>query len=115
MSGRELPSEAHPVVLALVGTLFTWGVTAFGAAFVFVLDIFPMTRSAEKVLLDVSLGFSAGVMLAASVSSVSYSSQTKVCRPQSYVAICSTGASLLLRLTRLRTMDMATGASYLRL
>lgn len=48
-----------PVLQALLGTLFTWGVTAAGSAVVFV-------ASAERKLLDASLGFSAGVMLAAS-------------------------------------------------
>ena len=61
-------SSSDPVYLALLGTLFTWGVTALGAAVVFVLDVFPMGPRSERLLLDASLGFSAGVMLAASVS-----------------------------------------------
>lgn len=59
-------ASSSPVYLALLGTLFTWGVTALGAAVVFVLDVFPMGRRSERLLLDASLGFSAGVMLAAS-------------------------------------------------
>ncbi|XP_043086943.1 zinc transporter ZIP11-like isoform X2 [Puntigrus tetrazona] len=49
-----------PVSQALLGTLFTWGLTAAGAALVFVFS------SRQKRVLDGSLGFAAGVMLAAS-------------------------------------------------
>ncbi|XP_061087229.1 zinc transporter ZIP11-like isoform X2 [Conger conger] len=49
-----------PVIQGLLGTLFTWGLTAVGAALVFVFS------SGQKRILDGSLGFAAGVMLAAS-------------------------------------------------
>uniref|UniRef100_A0AC34FDQ8 Zinc transporter ZIP11 n=1 Tax=Panagrolaimus sp. ES5 TaxID=591445 RepID=A0AC34FDQ8_9BILA len=49
-----------PVLQALLASLFTWFVTALGAALVFVLP------SNSKKILDVSLGFAAGVMVAAS-------------------------------------------------
>ncbi|XP_012271638.1 zinc transporter ZIP11 isoform X1 [Orussus abietinus] len=49
-----------PVTQALLGTLFTWGLTAAGAALVVVL------RGTQRKLLDASLGFAAGVMMAAS-------------------------------------------------
>ena len=49
-----------PVVQALIATLFTWGVTALGAATVF------FTNRVDRRLLDLSLGFAAGVMIAAS-------------------------------------------------
>ncbi len=49
-----------PVLQALLATLFTWFVTAVGAASVFV------TRGFNQRLLDGMLGFAAGVMLAAS-------------------------------------------------
>ncbi|XP_007560699.1 zinc transporter ZIP11 isoform X1 [Poecilia formosa] len=49
-----------PVIQALLGTLFTWGLTAAGAALVFIFS------SRQKRILDGSLGFAAGVMLAAS-------------------------------------------------
>lgn len=49
-----------PVTQALMGTLFTWGLTAAGAALVFIFS------SRQKRILDGSLGFAAGVMLAAS-------------------------------------------------
>lgn len=49
-----------PVTQALLGTLLTWGLTAAGAAVVVVI------RGKQRKLLDVSLGFAAGVMIAAS-------------------------------------------------
>ncbi|XP_070245109.1 zinc transporter ZIP11 isoform X1 [Bos mutus] len=49
-----------PVSQALLGTFFTWGLTAAGAALVFVFS------SGQRRILDGSLGFAAGVMLAAS-------------------------------------------------
>ncbi|KAJ0178227.1 hypothetical protein K1T71_006050 [Dendrolimus kikuchii] len=48
------------VTQALLGTLFTWGLTAVGAGCVFFI------RGKHRKLLDVSLGFAAGVMTAAS-------------------------------------------------
>lgn len=50
----------HPAVQALLAGCFTWGVTALGAALVF------FTRRVNMRLLDVMLGFAAGVMIAAS-------------------------------------------------
>nr|XP_054762553.1 zinc transporter ZIP11-like [Lytechinus pictus] len=49
-----------PVTQSLFGTLFTWGLTAAGAALVFVFT------SGKRKILDGSLGFAAGVMIAAS-------------------------------------------------
>ncbi|CAH1366156.1 zinc transporter ZIP11 isoform X1 [Tenebrio molitor] len=49
-----------PVMQAFLGTLFTWGLTAAGAALVVVI------RGSQRKLLDASLGFAAGVMTAAS-------------------------------------------------
>jgi zinc transporter, ZIP family len=49
-----------PVSQALCAGLFTWGLTAAGAALVFV------TRRVEPRLMDSMLGFAAGVMIAAS-------------------------------------------------
>ena len=49
-----------PMQQALFATLFTWGVTALGAAFVF-----PF-RTVSKKVLDAMMGFAAGVMIAAS-------------------------------------------------
>ena len=49
-----------PITQAFYGTLFTWGVTALGAALVF------FTRTVNARLMDAMLGFAAGVMIAAS-------------------------------------------------
>ena len=49
-----------PVVQALLATMFTWGMTAVGAALVF------GTKNVPRRLLDAMLGFAAGVMIAAS-------------------------------------------------
>ena len=51
-------------VQALIATLFTWGVTALGAAAVF------LFKRMNKTALDAMLGFSAGVMTAASFFSL---------------------------------------------
>lgn len=56
----EYLATLHPVVQALFGTLFTWFLTALGAACVFV------TKRVNRKLLDGMLGFAAGVMIAAS-------------------------------------------------
>jgi ZIP family zinc transporter len=49
-----------PVVAALYATLFTWFLTAFGASFVF------FFKTMNRVVLDGMLGFTGGVMVAAS-------------------------------------------------
>ncbi len=49
-----------PILQALLATLFTWGVTALGAAGVFT------QREINKKVLNAMLGFAAGVMIAAS-------------------------------------------------
>ncbi|KAK7600725.1 hypothetical protein V9T40_009863 [Parthenolecanium corni] len=49
-----------PIWQALLGTTFTWGLTAVGAGVVVFID------GRKRKLLDVSLGFAAGVMIAAS-------------------------------------------------
>lgn len=51
---------ANPVLAGLIGTLFTYAVTALGAALVF-----PF-KNVSKKLFNGMLGFSAGVMIAAS-------------------------------------------------
>ena len=56
----ELFAGLPPVVQALIATMFTWGMTAAGAALVFA------TKNVPRKLLDSMLGFAAGVMIAAS-------------------------------------------------
>lgn len=53
-------TNLSPIVQALLATLFTWGVTALGAASVF------LVKGFNQKLLDWMLGFAAGVMIAAS-------------------------------------------------
>lgn len=53
-------SQFNPVNQALMGTLFTWGVTALGAGLVF------FFKKINKKVLNAMLGFAAGVMIAAS-------------------------------------------------
>ena len=56
----EYFSNLHPVLGALYATLFTWGLTAFGASSVF------LFKSMSRMALDGMLGFTGGVMVAAS-------------------------------------------------
>lgn len=50
----------NPVIQAFLATLFTYGVTALGAALVF------FFKKVNKTVMDAMLGFAAGVMIAAS-------------------------------------------------
>ncbi|HZW38722.1 MAG TPA: ZIP family metal transporter [Ignavibacteriaceae bacterium] len=50
----------HPIIQALFATIFTWFMTALGAAGVF------FNKKLNKTVLDCMLGFAAGVMIAAS-------------------------------------------------
>ena len=53
-------SQTSPILQALYAGLFTWILTAFGAALVF------FFKSSNRKLLDTALGFTGGVMIAAS-------------------------------------------------
>jgi len=52
--------QLNPIFQAFLGGCFTWGVTALGAAAVF------LTSQVNKKLMDFMLGFAGGVMIAAS-------------------------------------------------
>ena len=56
----DLFATLSPVMQALLATLFTWGMTALGAALVFA------TKTVNQKLMDGMLGFAGGVMIAAS-------------------------------------------------
>jgi ZIP family zinc transporter len=56
----EVLEEQNHIFQAFLATLFTWGVTALGAAAVF------LTKGISRRILDFMLGFAAGVMVAAS-------------------------------------------------
>ena len=49
-----------PIMQALYAGLFTWGLTALGASLVF------LFKNSSRKILDISLGFTGGVMIAAS-------------------------------------------------
>ena len=53
-------SHLNVIVQALIATIFTWGVTALGAASVF------FFKKLNQKILDLTLGFASGVMIAAS-------------------------------------------------
>jgi ZIP family zinc transporter len=52
--------HVHPILQALLATIFTWGLTALGAAGVFAM------KELDRRVLDGMLGFAGGVMIAAS-------------------------------------------------
>ena len=52
--------QFNPAIQALLAGLFTWGITALGAAVVFT------TKEIDRKILDAMLGFAGGVMIAAS-------------------------------------------------
>ncbi|MCP1143510.1 ZIP family metal transporter [Lysinibacillus endophyticus] len=52
--------ELKPIYQVIIATLFTWGMTALGAALVFT------TKTFNQKYLDAMLGFAGGVMIAAS-------------------------------------------------
>lgn len=56
----DLMQNLDPVAQALIATIFTWAMTAFGAASVFAI------REMSRRMLDAMLGFAGGVMIAAS-------------------------------------------------
>jgi len=56
----DILKNLHPVLQALIATCFTWGVTALGAAAVF------LAKDLSRKVLDGMLGFAGGVMIAAS-------------------------------------------------
>lgn len=54
----------NPILAAFYATLFTWGVTALGASFVF------FFKKMNRAIFDGMLGFTGGVMVAASIWSL---------------------------------------------
>lgn len=60
----EYIKSLNPIIEALIATIFTWSITALGAALVF------MFKKINKNIMDGMLGFAAGVMIAASFFSL---------------------------------------------
>lgn len=73
---------------AFFATLFTWGVTALGAGLVFVF------KKENKPLLDATLGFAAGVMIAASFWSLLLPAEEKAIENGHSAALVVTGGFL---------------------
>lgn len=53
-------SNINPILLALIGGLFTWGITALGSSMVF------FFKSINQKILNITIGFAGGIMIAAS-------------------------------------------------
>lgn len=64
VSRNEGMAEQNPLINTLLGTLFTWGMTAFGASLVY------FFKEPSKKITDGMLGFSAGIMISASFFSL---------------------------------------------
>ena len=56
---ENLLQNTHPIILAFMAGIFTWAMTAVGAAAVF------LAKDINRKALDVMLGFAGGVMSAA--------------------------------------------------
>jgi zinc transporter, ZIP family len=90
-----------PVYSALLATIFTWGMTAAGAATVF------LVRTVHRRFLDIMLGFTGGVMLAASfwsllAPSIDYAKSSMPSMPWFPAAIgFTTGALFIFVLDKL--------------
>ena len=84
-----------PVYSALLATIFTWGMTAAGAATVF------LVRTVHRRFLDIMLGFTGGVMLAASfwsllAPSIDYAQSSLPSMPWFPAAIGFTSGALFI-------------------
>jgi len=91
--------EYSPITQALMATIFTWGVTAAGAALVF------FVKAPKPKLMDSMLGFAAGVMIAASFWSL-LAPGIEMARQMGHIpwltaAIGFLGGGLFMRLTDL--------------
>ena len=81
--------QIDPVVAALLATLFTWGLTALGASFVF------FFKTMNRVVLDGMLGFTGGVMVAASFWSL-LAPAIEMCECDGFVKVIPAALGCLL-------------------
>lgn len=95
----EVIEGFHPVAQALLATGFTWGLTALGAATVF------LTTTFNRRLLDTMLGFAGGVMIAASFWSL-LAPAIEMSEEQSLPAWVPAATGFLLGGAALRGVDM---------
>ncbi len=93
-------ASLHPVWAALLAGLFTWGVTALGAGLVF------FSTKTNRRLLDGMLGFSGGVMIAASYWSL-LAPAIEIAKEQSVVGWFPATAGFLLGGACLWAIDKA--------
>ena len=75
--------ENNPLFLALMAGLFTWGMTSAGAALVF------FFKTINKNVLNIMLGFAAGVMVAASFWSLLLPAQEIDRMDATHIRLCS--------------------------
>ena len=88
----------HPVLQALFAGIFTWAITATGAAAVFT------TRTVSQKVLDAMLGFAGGVMIAASFWSL-LAPAIEMSQNQSLAPWIPAAAGFLLGTIFLRLID----------
>ncbi|WP_214710932.1 MULTISPECIES: hypothetical protein [unclassified Exiguobacterium] len=92
----EWVAQLSPAMQALLGTMFTWGMTALGAAIVF------MTKSINARLMDSMLGFAGGAMIFVVVEEVIPGSQENGHKDMASMA-------LMLGFTIMMILDVALG------
>lgn len=56
----DISTNINPIILALMGGIFTWGITALGASMVF------FFKTINQKILNATIGFAGGIMVAAS-------------------------------------------------
>ena len=91
--------DVNPLLLALGGGVFTWGVTALGASTV------TFIRKVDQRLLSTMLGFAAGVMVAASFWSL-LNPSVDLAKDLGVPPWLPTGAGVLLGFGFLRLIDL---------
>jgi zinc transporter, ZIP family len=91
--------EQNAILQALLAGTFTWGITALGAALVF------LTKNISKRVLDVMLGFAAGVMIAASFWSL-LAPAIEMCSGMGTLAFLPAAIGFVLGAIFLRLVDM---------
>ena len=89
-------SSLHPIVQALIATLFTWALTAIGAGSVFIF------KTINRCILDGMLAFAAGAMIYVVVEELIPESQQ-----QSSADVATFGA--ILGFTLMMILDVALG------
>lgn len=95
----EIFQKIHLVLQAFIAGCFTWGLTALGAAVVF------LAKNLNRKILDAALGFAGGVMLSASFWSLLLPS-VKLSSDKGVFAWCPTVFGFLLGGVFMRVIDI---------